>query len=235
MMPSARLTVLACVAFATACTSGSGDAIFPAPGSSTEFENAGGGGGDALQCPTGSSDLSIGNVIRDFSFDGYVDPEHRGFGPDKVTQVSLCDFYNPTGEEVYGTGTPFDEGSPKPRALMINVAALWCQPCKLEAGEILPEEYALYHPRGLELISILADTNSPGESAQLNHLDGWVGSFQVEYVAVIDPDRRLTNQLNAAQFPSNVLVDTSTMRIVESLSGLPDDGFFAKAEQLLGP
>lgn len=206
-----------------ACTSGSGTAIAPLPGSGGTFDE---------DCPVGAGTVTEGRVIADYAFEGYVDPAGRGVGEGLREEISLCDFYNPTGDGVFGDDSPF-AGEAKPKALMVNVSAVWCQPCKLEASEILPEEYELYGPQGLEILMVLADAQSQGVSATFEDLELWVGAFTVHYIGSVDEGRVFTNQFNSGQFPSNVLIDTRTLEVVRNIPGLPGEDFFLQVEQLL--
>jgi len=208
---------------ATACTSGSGTAITPLPGSGGTFDE---------DCPVGAGQVTEGRVIANYEFEGYVDPANRGVGDEVRETLSVCDFYNPTGDGVFDEDSPL-AGEPKPKALMINVSAVWCQPCKLEASEILPEEYEIYGPQGLELLMVLADSDSQGVAATVDDLESWVNAFTVHYIGTVDEGRSFTNQFNSGQFPSNLLVDTTTLTVVRSISGLPGDAFFSQLEQLL--
>ncbi|MEM1033035.1 MAG: hypothetical protein AAGN82_21995 [Myxococcota bacterium] len=215
--------LLGAALFATGCTSGSGTAIAPLPGSGGTFDE---------DCPIGADTVTEGRVIRDQAFEAYVDPEANGIGEDLRQSVSICDFYNPTGDGVFEDDSPF-AGRPKPRALLVNVSAVWCQPCKLEASEILPEEYELYGPQGLEILMVLADSQAQGVAADFEDLEAWVTAFEVHYIGSVDQDRSFTNQFNSGQFPSNVLVDTSTLEVVRNITGLPGEAFFGQLEQLL--
>ena len=207
----------------TACTSGSGTAIAPLPGSGGTFDE---------DCPVGAGTVTEGRVLFNYEFEGYVDPASRGVGEDLRETLSICDFYNPTGDGVFNDDSPF-AGQAKPKALMVNVSAVWCQPCKLEASEILPEEYELYNPRGLEILMVLADAQSQGVAAGFEDLELWVNAFTVHYIGSVDEGRDFTNQFNSGQFPSNVLVDARTLEVVRNIPGLPGDDFFTQVEQLL--
>ena len=115
----------------------------------------------------------------------------------------------------------------------MNVAAVWCGPCKEEAAQILPKEYAALHPKGMELLSILTDSDTPGDPAGLSDLDNWVLAFSSTYPSVIDPDYKVGLLVDTTQYPANFIIDTSTMTIVEVVVGKPSTSFFEKLNQLL--
>ncbi|MBW2459502.1 MAG: TlpA family protein disulfide reductase [Deltaproteobacteria bacterium] len=165
------------------------------------------------------------------TFNGYARPG-EGTGEAQRIEVSTADFYNPTGEELYGPGSAFGEGEPKPKALLINGSALWCNPCKNEAQQLLPGEYAELHPQGMEFMVIVVESAHIGEPASFSDLDAWVSEFAVTYPAVLDPVNQLG--LDTESFPANILVDTRDMTIVEEVKGIPQDSFWAKAEDLVG-
>jgi hypothetical protein len=210
--------------FVAGCTSGS-DPVPPLPGSGNFDES----------CPEGDSGVAPGNVLKGYLFEGYVDPS-RGIGEARRKEINMCSFYDPTGEAVWGAGSPFEEGSPKPKAIMLNLSAVWCGPCKDEATNVLPPEYAKYGPEGLEVVMVLADTNTPGEAAGWKELNAWVTTFDVQYVAAIDTDRELANEFTGiGSYPVNMLIDPRTLQVVEAIQGVPGhgSGFFQKLEQLL--
>lgn len=207
------------------CTSGSGDPVPPLPGSGNFDES----------CPEGDTGVAPGNILKGYLFEGYVDPS-QGIGESRRKEINMCSFYDPTGDGEWGPGSPFEEGSPKPKAIMLNLSAVWCQPCREEASNVLPKEYALYGPEGLEIVMVLADTTTPGESAGWKELETWVSAYDVQYVGTIDTDRELANEFTGiGSYPVNMLVDPRTLQVVEAIQGVPQSGsgFFKKLEALL--
>jgi hypothetical protein len=206
------------------CTSGSGDPLEPLPNS----------GGPVVEgdYPDGLKGTQIGDVIGNFLFQGYVNAR-LGLGEDFQRQIAMGDFYNPTGEDVYGPGALHEEGTPKPKALFINVSAVWCGPCKEEAQTTLPSHYAELNPEGMDLLMVLADSESVGSPADFQNLDTWCTAFDVHYPAVVDPLAQLGGSFDQSQFPANFIIDTRTMEIVEVVSGIPGEAFFDKMDQVL--
>jgi hypothetical protein len=182
--------------------------------------------------PEGPYGINVGTVIDRYAFTGYVDPS-VGIGPDHRVPIGLPDFYNPTGEGTYPEGFHHGEGSPLPKALMINVSAVWCGPCQHEAAAVLPDKYAELAPRGAELLLNLADGREPGVAGTFDDLDNWVTTFPVRYPAVVDPTYQLGALFDAASFPANIIVDTRDMSIVEVIAGVPEEAFWTKLEELL--
>jgi hypothetical protein len=220
-----RALAVGLLVLVSACKSSAGDPLDPLPGSGSEVLDQ--------EYPEGPYGTTIGTVIENFPFQGYVDAS-TGMAEGDRAQISLGDLFNPTGTGTHPEDGPFEPGSPKPRALMINVSAVWCGPCKQEAATILPGEYEHYHPLGLELITVLADSEEVGDPATFDHLDAWCRTFPIAYPAVIDPEYQLGGSFDTSQYPANFIIDTTTMEIVEVVSGIPTDSFFTKLDSILG-
>ena len=205
------------------CQVGSGAPVQPLP------EDA---GQSDQPYPAGPYGVGVGSVVRNYSFEGYIDPS-QGTGAAHQVAISLGDFYNPTRQGTYPEGSPFGAGVARPKGLVINVSALWCTACKNEAQSVLPDEHAEIAPRGGEILLDLAESNQMGEVAGFQQLDGWVSTFDVRYPAVIDPSSQLGSMFDSSTFPANILVDTSDMTVVESVAGVPEESFWLKLNQLL--
>ena len=186
-----------------------------------------------LAYPEGAKGVSVGSVIENFKFVGYVNAMNNPTGQLQIVQ--MADVYNPTGNEVYGEGTAFVAGSPKPKALLISVASVWCGPCNYEADAILPGLYEKYKPMGGEFMVQLADSNTPGEPATINNLNKWTAKYEVNYLAVLDPAYKLDALFDQSAYPQNFIIDTRTMRIVKVLAGAaePDSSFWTTYEKVL--
>ena len=184
--------------------------------------------------PPGPYGVTKGATITNYEFDGFTNP-----GVSKtaaaIEKVSLSNFYNPTGNEAFAEGSSYGAGNPKPKALIIDVSAVWCAPCQFESKSLLPNEYAKYHPLGTEFFLLLADGAQVGVPAVPNELVNWVTKFNLTFPAGIDPGRKLGSSFSADAFPVNMLVDTRTMTIVEVVAGVPEEGgpFFQSLEATL--
>ena len=171
-----------------------------------------------------------GKTIANYEFLGFVNPLADS---STLQTIKLGDFYNPTGSEVFPEGSLYGAGKPKPKALLINVSAVWCGPCQYEADEILPVEYAKYKPLGGEFLLELADGPTPGTAALEKHLSAWTNKYDVDYPSTIDPQYQLGALFEAAAYPGNMIVRTKTMAIVAIVSGAPDQVFWGEFEGLL--
>jgi len=137
---------------------------------------------------------------------------------------------------VFPEDSPFPAGTPKPRALLINMAARWCQPCRKEAKDTLPEKYAELGPKGAQFLLVLADGATPGIRATEKDLRVWTGSFDTAYASAIDEDSDLAQHFLKEQYPANMIVDTTTMKIVDRVIGAPgdDDAFWNVIATMVG-
>lgn len=221
------LVVIASLAL-MACTSTSGDPVKPLP----EEGGGGDGGGAEVDYPEGPFGTVAGATIPNYVFPGYARPA-EGLGEGARVDLTMADFYNPTGDAVFEEGSPYGAGTPKPTALMLNVSALWCGPCKEEAKDVLPGEYSKLGPKGLEILVVIVDGADQGVLATFDDLELWIGAFGVNYPAGIDPKGQMGAVFDANSFPGNMIIDTSTMRIVEVIAGKPGDSFWVKIDDLL--
>lgn len=124
---------------------------------------------------------------------------------------------------------------PKPRALFVDVASVWCGPCNQEAKTELPGRYAMYRPCGGQFLFQLAQGAVTGSVATEQNLDAWTSAYAVNYPATIDPLNQLAALYGGQNFPDEILIDTRTMKIVTVVMGVPDDAFWGTYEGMLTP
>jgi hypothetical protein len=193
--------------------------------------------------PPGPYDVTQGATIPSFSFQGLVDAQKE----DATLQpIALSDFYNPHAHDasyqpasaadddrLFPPGSPYGGGTPKPTALLIDVASVWCGPCNEEAKSVLNGLYAKYKPCGGEFLFQLAEGGAPGVPATQQLLEAWVSTYHVAYPAMIDPKQQLSELYSADSFPDSAIVDTQTMKIFDVISGVPDETFWTTFESAL--
>lgn len=177
------------------------------------------GGSDGY--PAGPYGVEKGSTIANFKLSGLPNPEQS---KGEQVEIQLADFYNPTGDGTFPEGSVFGEGTPLPRVLLVNIGAVWCQPCQYEADVVLPVHYEEYSPLGVQFLLVLADGPNVGVPATFNHLVTWTTRYETPWPATIDPDYAVGSLFKANAFPVNIVVDTKTMRIAEAVAGLPEDG-----------
>lgn len=182
--------------------------------------------------PEGPYGVGKGTVIANYKFVGYANALKVN---NALQQVELAAFYNPTGDGKFEEGTVFEVGAAKPKALLIDVASVWCGPCNYEAGNVLPALYKKYKPMGGEFLGQLADGATPGIAATTKSLYNWTTKYKVDYPDVIDPTYKLGALFAADAFPQNFIIDTRTMKIVEIIAGAPEAGgsFWKTYEKVL--
>lgn len=180
--------------------------------------------------PAGPYGIGKGSVVANYKFIGFPNSLKDNVA---MKEIQLAEFYNPTGDGVYAEGSVMEVGAPKPKALLIDVASVWCGPCNYEADQVLPVEYAKYKPEGGEFLLQLADGATPGKAATSKSLFNWDKKYEVDYPSAIDPTYKLGALFEADAFPANMIIDTRTMKIVEVISGVPDAAFWKKFEKVL--
>jgi hypothetical protein len=190
--------------------------------------------------PAGPYSVLPGDVIKDYSFTGFANPVA---GSTDIVTIRLSDFYNPhaddtsykpggpsTDDRLYPKDSPYGAGNKKPRALAINVGAIWCGPCNFEAKSELPARYTKYKPLGGEFLFQLADGATQGTAATQKDLVNWTKKYKVDYPSTIDKTKQLAGSFDANAYPANMIVDTRTMVIVAVVAGVPDEAYWAKFE-----
>jgi len=199
------------------CSSQGEDTLAPA------FTEKGQEKGVAAEYPAGPFGVKKGAIISNYKFIGFPDVLTVS---DSLNQIDLADFYNPTGDGVYPEGSPYGAGQPKPKVLLIDVASVWCQPCNIEAGTVLPGQHAKVKPLGGEFLLQLADGPQGGISATSSDLSKWTKKYMINkmesYPATYDPEYKLGALFEADAFPANMIIDTRTMKICEVVAGAPD-------------
>jgi hypothetical protein len=192
--------------------------------------------------PAGPYGFAIGSVLANYEFVGYVDPVNQIAQAAPRQLIQLADFYNPHGDGVYGPGTPFTEGSPKPLALLIDMSARWCTVCRDEAKTVLPPKITKYrfnavdNPNGRgEFMTDLAESITQGKPASYADADSWGKTYKMDVPLVVDPEYQFepTMILGQAAWPANFIVDTRTMTIVEIWPGAPSFSFWTTFDSVL--
>ncbi len=180
--------------------------------------------------PAGPYGIAVGSVIENYDFVGY---QNAMTDTSTMQLIQLADFFNPHGKDptyvapaggqddrYFPSSTGYENaGKLKPTVLLIDIASVWCGPCNEEAGTILPAKHATYLPCGGEFLLQLADSATPGTPATPKNLLNWTEKYKVDFPGVIDPSYKLNNLYTVNAFPQNLVVDTTTMKIVEVIAG----------------
>ena len=196
-----------------------------------------------MDYPPGPYGTSRGSIVAGYQFMGF---------PNALTQsdfthaIRLADFYNPHADDpgyapagpdeddrLFPTGSLYGSRAPKPRALSITISSGWCGACRKEAKMVLPARHLIYKPLGGEFLVQLNDGPTPGHAAVQQDLVDWTTQFQVDFPATIDPHRQLDALFVANAYPTNIILDTRSMRIVEVVAGVPNEAYWNLFRQTL--
>jgi hypothetical protein len=141
--------------------------------------------------------------------------------------VHLGDFYNPTGQGAYPAGSPYGEGGEMPKLLWIHAAVVWSGPDNYQADMVTPSALAAHGPC-LAALTVLHDGEIPGQAADLDDAVKWATKYQANYPVVVDPAQQLGPIFNDQAYPTNILIDTVSMKILEVVAGVPgtDSSFY---------
>ena len=228
---------LAAALFAAGCGSsgtGGGDdpeVNEPDPLPAPDFPaNSGQAANGQVAYPAGPYGIGQGSIIANYEFMGFPNPMANNT---ELVRIQLADFYNPTGTDVYPEGSPYGAGTPKPKALLIDVASVWCGPCNEEAKSVLPGKHAELKPLGGEFLLQLADGPYSGTAATEKNLTNWTSKYDSGYPSAIDPTYKLAALFDSNAFPANMIINTRTMEIETVISGVPSDAFWTKFEKVL--
>ncbi|MCC6214390.1 MAG: hypothetical protein IT376_05950 [Polyangiaceae bacterium] len=186
--------------------------------------------------PAGPYGFSQYSVIPNFQFLGWRDPAAGAYDPAALEVIKLSDYYDPDGAK----------GS---RLLHVNLSAVWCGYCRAEhAGgdyitqdgqqlhyEPIEEEVDARAPRGLRYLEALVQ-DSVGGPATKADLEGWASEYAMGLPFVLDPNDKLAQVRDSlGSFPTNFLITTHDMKIVQKIAGANPDALWDAADQYLAP
>jgi len=101
-------------------------------------------------------------------------------------------------------GSPYVIGEQKGKALLLNVWATWCGPCRYEIPELKSMQAEL-GPKGLEVVGIAVDEKPDNE----RDVKAFVAEKAIEYPVVLDPEGRILLLLETSTVPTTGLLDRS--------------------------
>jgi len=166
--------------------------------------------------PAGPYGVTMGAVLENMSFSGYVNQ-----GPDDGL-VSATGFEELSLADMRKLGY---------RYVLINVAAEWCEPCQEEALS-LPTDFVRWAPRGGYVMSVMTEDKDRAPASRAA-LDRWVESFKMNYTMLHDPKDEITRVIAPPQLPTNMIVDVEKMEILRIEYGSTLE-FFDLFDAILG-
>jgi hypothetical protein len=213
MRKIACLPLLSLGLFASACTTAAPTAESPQAVS----------GCDKNDYPCAPYGTTVGSVIADLQFQGKTDSNGDGTvgADDAVTTFDFTQFYNRNWRR-----------ADLPKVLAIDVCAMWCGPCNLEARDTLNPLASGYRSSGapVEILSALAQDRG-GNPATLRNLDQWDQVYLPTYDTVIDPTGTLL--VDGQVFPTFIVVRTRDMQITYASEGDDVSGFKSAIDAVL--
>jgi len=164
--------------------------------------------------PPGPYGAELGDTIEDFSFRGLQNPEVN----EDWKELRFSDYYDPQGEKGL-------------TLLLLNTAAVWCQPCVIEHSD-LPSRAEQYKDEGLAVFSALfqdADAEPADEATLLT----WTRTFGTNFAMALDPSYQMGRFGPAASPPLNLVVDPRDMKILARFIGYQDEPLWTFIEDEL--
>ena len=183
--------------------------------------------------PAGPYGVSVNRVIQNFTFPGYV-TAGSGVKINTLPKSETLDLQT-LRNLLDGNGNRF-------RFLLLDISAGWCPPCNTEAQElglqgIKSGKNANWASRGGIFATVLVEGyNESTEAAPVAaDIETWANAHAVQSSLLYDPGQSLIAQgISPSAFPTNLVVDLRTMRIVAAWYGL--DTTYQKWEAALnGP
>jgi hypothetical protein len=174
--------------------------------------------------------VGTGSVIPNFKFMGYP---RATLDKTSLVAINLGDFYNPTGTDVYPAGSPYGEGTPKPKAVILDRSAVWCGPCNQEAATEIPAKRQEFASQGGEWFVMLAESSQHNVPATQTDLTNWATKYHLNYPGSIDSKGYLNSIVGQDAYPGNVIVRTKDMKIIKWVAGVPQDDFYQTFSDVL--
>lgn len=195
------------------------------------------GTGERLPYPQAPYGSTVDATIENFHFLGWTDPKAVNYDASHLEDIDLAQFYNPS------------RASDGLKFLIITSTALWCSACKAEYRD-MGKVVDAYRNKGVQFLGALfedGDTTNGPFPAKPSDLNLWASNYQVSFPFVLDPSLKLGNFFDVEATPMEMIVDTSTMRVVNISTGWapsqfdasgnvtnPEGSFLWDLDQLLG-
>ena len=154
--------------------------------------------------PAGPFGTEPGALLQNACFRGFWTPDRTALVESDLEPLALSDFYQSTADR-------------PAKVLLLNTAALWCAACQIE-HRTLPDYYRELSPRGLAIVTAVFQ-DERNDPAEFDDLRVWVETFSTNFPIVLDPSYSFGRYASAETAPLNLVVDPSTMTILEKFVG----------------
>ncbi len=102
-------------------------------------------------------------------------------------------------------GLTFNLEDYKGKVILLNFSAMWCGPCRYEAGELM-ELYNKYKERGFEVVQVIFQDENE-DPADNTDLARWKAEFGLNFVILTDLDYSSVNTYNVKSLPTNLVIN----------------------------
>ncbi len=167
------------------------------------------GAGRCAAYPAGPAHFTEGAVIPSYGFTGVAAP---GTGDRTLRTIALADFYNPTGQALFPPGSPWGEGKPKPRALLVDFATGWSEVSLDDVQTSLPAAAARSTRGGGMILLVMLEGARRGQAADVPNLFEWLDRHRITYAAAVDTSLGFARLVTPV--PCKAIIDPRTMTIV---------------------
>jgi hypothetical protein len=191
------------------------------------------GTGVRLEYPSAPYGATIGATIENFHFLGWSNPVVAQQNVDRLENIQLAQFYNPTGA---AGGT---------KLLVITSTAVWCSACKLEYQD-MAVNVGTFREKGVEFFGALFEDND-SNPAKPSDLVLWAQGYDVDFHFVLDPALKFGNFFDREATPMEMIVDAKNMQVLYIATGwrasaydqngnvvYPEGSLWWELERLLG-
>jgi peroxiredoxin len=103
------------------------------------------------------------------------------------------------------SGATFNLNDYKGKVIMLSFSAMWCGPCRAEAGELM-ELYNKYKERGFELVQCVYQ-DEQGDPADESDLKRWKEEFGITFKLISDSDYSTINLYKVDLIPTNMIIN----------------------------
>lgn len=177
----------------------------------------------ACDYPTGPYGTETGDMVENFEFEGYADPDYL-CKPAAALKMDLSTKRTLSFKDYYCNSTCPDQ---KRRLLWVIVSAGWCGPCQEEVAATQAQfEQGAIDPR-VHLINLIYETDKATPiTEEFTQLWAENNLFTLSFPIGMDPTFRMAAYFDRDAVPFNMLVDLETMRIIfrQTGSNLPAVG-----------